>query len=151
MQTKGPCPRPSGRTLACAVTALTLAIPAGALAASKTYRGAVVDDPETSLKLRIAKEGGARFFKAFTIRNLAVECEDGVEARLRGARVRGRAPLGDRGRFTTTGEGEDKMLQLGGRVRARRASGTLRLSGSVKVEGVRRECRSGEVRWSATR
>jgi hypothetical protein len=140
------------RTLACAVAMAILALPATALAATKSYIGTADDDPETFVKLRVGSEGGDRYFKSFVVRDLAVECNRGIDARLRSVRVAGgRAPVGDQGRFETTGESEDRELKLAGRARARRASGTLRLSGRIKIEGVKRECRSGEVRWSATR
>ncbi|MGH2954014.1 MAG: hypothetical protein ACRDK9_08345 [Solirubrobacterales bacterium] len=139
------------RIVACAAATAILVVPVAALAATKTYRGAVKGDPETSLKLRVEKEQGSRFFKAFAVQDLAIECDDGLEARLRSARVDGRAPLGDRGRFATRGESDRQVVRLKGKVRSRRASGTLRLSGSIGVEGETRDCRSGKVRWSAER
>jgi hypothetical protein len=138
------------RTLVCAAAMAILAVPATALAATKTYVGSADDDPETSVKLRLESEAGDRFFKSFVVRDLAVTCDDGaIEGRVRSARLDGRAVVGDRGRFETRGEDGDQVLKLEGRARARRASGTLRLTGRIEVEGQARDCRTGPVAWTA--
>lgn len=140
------------RTLVCAAALAILAIPAAAIAATKAYDGAVNGDPETSVDLKVKTEQGSRFFKSFLVTELAIKCDDGTfDARLRSARLDGREPLGNRGRFEARGETGDQVLKVRGRVRSRRASGTLRLKGQIGVAGETRDCRSGKVRWSAER
>lgn len=140
------------RTLACGAAVALLALPAIALAAIKTYRGDINGDPATALNLRVKKEGESRYFKRFRVRELALKCEGLTgRARLDSARLRGREPLDNRGRFTAKATSERGKLKVEGRARKRRATGTLRFSGSLRVEGAVRDCRSGEVRWTASR
>jgi hypothetical protein len=63
----------------------------------------------------------------------------------------GLVPLDGRGRFAAKGETETQVVKATGRVRGQRAQGTVRVFGSIRVDGDARDCDSGKVRWSAER
>ena len=133
----------SGRGLApAAVVAIVLAFPAASPGA--TFRGAAVDDPQTTVTLRVSKAGVVRFDYA----DVMVKCSNGDEIREPGAEHS--TMLGEKRRFKDViaqdlGEDTTGESFIRGRLRGRRAAGILRY-GLVYEGG---SCESGKVHWKA--
>jgi hypothetical protein len=140
------------RTL-CLVLAATLAFAsATALAASRTYRGGIEGDPESSLTLKVKKGDGDRFMTGFVARNFAISCDGPGDARLRSAALTGATRVTGNDRFSVTAENETQKLVVAGELLGKRAArGSLRYSGLTEVDDRERECASGRLSWRASR
>jgi hypothetical protein len=121
--------------LAAAASAIA-AMPATAL----VYRGAGVEDPEMPVKVKLT---GADVIVEYT--DVRVGCSDGSEPRQGGASHSDR--LNDRRRFKDRLALEGATSVVKGKVRDRKATGTLRYD--LAYEGG--ECHSGKVGWKAKR
>jgi hypothetical protein len=139
------------RIVASGVAIAMLAVPGAALAASKVFRGGIDGDSQASLTLRITKAEGERQFKQLVVKDLRLACDGGTNARLRTASLAGLIPLDGRGRFRARAETDSQVVKATGRVRGQRARGTVRVFGSINIDGDPRDCDTGRVAWSAER
>ena len=127
-----------------------LLIPAAALAATpqQLFSGDLESTADSSVKLKTGAANGYRV-KAFGAHHFAVTCEgdDGTIAR---AAIKGRIPIGDRGRFHARDDNGDTVLKVSGKIDGRKAKGEFRFSGSVTTaDGDSHECDSGPLEWTA--
>lgn len=138
------------RALLTAIGAAALALPVAALAASSTYEGHVKGDPEARVAMKISK-GKKPKLRWFEVTDLAIRCKGGRNLRLNSAFIRGEAPISRRGRFAIEGTEGRKKFAVAGKVRRKRAKGTLRYSGPTKIGDRKLSCHSGLVAWRAKR
>ena len=132
-----------GRALGLAA-ALALTLPVAASAT--TFHGAAVDDPATTVTLRVSKAGVV----GFSYSDVLVTCSNGDEVREPGADHS--TTLGDDDRFKDVIEqdlegGATGKSLVRGRIRGRRARGVLAYD--LLYDGG--ECHSGKLRWKAKR
>ena len=85
--------------------------------------------------------------KAFGARDFAVTCE-GDDGTIRRASLRGRIPIGDRGRFHARDDNGSTVLNVHGDINGRNAEGVFRFAGEVQTaDGRSHECDSGRLEW----
>ena len=123
---------------------LALALPAAVWAT--TFRGAGLEDPETTVTVRVTRAGVVRFDYS----DVLVTCSNGERLREPGAEHS--ALLGADDRFIDTIEqqlpdGATGKSWVKGRLRHRRARGALTYD--LLYEGG--ECHSGKLHWKARR
>jgi len=127
-----------------------LVIPAGVLAASpqQVFRGELESSEDTSVKLKTGTNNGYRV-KAFAARDFLVECQ-GHDGKMRRAAIKGRIPIGNRGRFHARDDNGETVLNVRGEIDGRRAEGIFRFKGEIEGEaGAEHECDSGRLDWEA--
>lgn len=131
------------------LVALLAAAPA--LAATKTYRGAVKGDDESSVTLKVKRADGERSVKLFAAERFVISCESGPK-RLERAALSGLVPVNDKGRFSVKGSDDGRVLRVSGKLVGKRtAKGTVRYTGSTPVGDAVEDCDSGKLDWSASR
>ena len=139
------------RNLLVSVAAMAaLLIPAVALAATpqQLYTGDLDSAGDATVKLKTGATNGYRV-KAFGARDFAVTCENN-DGTIKRAAIKGRIPVGNRGRFHARDDNGDTVLNVRGEIDGRKAEGTFRFSGSVATaEGATHDCDSGQLKWSA--
>ena len=74
-----------------------------ARAATKTYRGAIKGDEESSVTLKVKRADGEREVKSFAAERFVIACESGPK-RLERAAITGLVPVNDKGRFSVDGQ-----------------------------------------------
>jgi hypothetical protein len=121
--------------------ATTLALAAVAIA-GKAYKGSVVGDPETPVKAKKINGGQKALFE---YRDVLVHCTGDVETRQGGASHTAR--LNDRRRFKDTLTDGAATSKVKGKIKRRRAKGTLEYHLTYD-DG---ECHSGVLEWEAKR
>ncbi len=145
------------RRIAFAAAACTLAVPAIAFGQTFAgiYEGEIEGSPETTVKLKFdganQPDGSTDTrVRAFKVRNLAVECDDGVEAVLDHAKIKGSIKVGDGKNFRVRDDNNKTVYKVRGRIGVNKAFGRFRLAGKiVGTDGVVRECDSGARAWIA--
>jgi hypothetical protein len=132
-----------------ALVAVLAATPA--LAATKTYRGAVKGDEESSVTLKLKRAHGERSVKLFAAERFLISCDSGPK-RLERAALSGVVPVSDKGRFSVEGSDDGRVLRVSGKLMGKRsAKGTVRYSGPTPVGDAVEDCDSGKLDWSASR
>lgn len=130
--------------------ALLAATPAGAT--TRTLEGSFHDDPESAVALRVKHSHGEWSVRAFSAEQILISCQQATTARLSSASIEGRAPVGEKGRFSLRGRDGDRRVKLAGRLVDRRtARGSFHYSGPTEVDGETLDCDSGGLDWSASR
>lgn len=120
-------------------------------AATKTYRGAVKGDEESSVTLKVKRADGERSVKLFAAERFVIACESGPK-RLERAALSGLVPVSDKGRFRVEGSDDGRVLRVSGKLVGKRtAKGTVRYSGPTPVGDAVEDCDSGKLDWSASR
>ena len=144
---EAPGDKPS-RSLAAAAA---LALCAVALAATKTYEGAVKGDPEAGVEIELSKVDGRLVVSRFTATNFIITCKEPYDARLGSAELTGMAPVDDEtGKFKLAGEQGGKSLSMRGRLLEKgRAKGRFSFAGLTTLDGEEVECASGRLDWTA--
>ena len=131
------------------LVALLAATPA--LAATKTYRGAIKGDEESSVTLKVKRADGERSVKLFAAEHFVISCESGPK-RLERAALSGLVPVNDKGRFNVEGSDDGRVLRVSGKLVGKRtAKGTVRYFGPTPVGDAVEDCDSGKLDWSASR
>jgi hypothetical protein len=121
------------------------------LAATKTYRGAVKGDEESSVTLKLKRAHGERSVKLFAAKRFLISCDSGPK-RLERAALSGVVPVSDKGRFSVEGSDDGRVLRVSGKLMGKRsAKGTVRYSGPTPVGDAVEDCDSGKLDWSASR
>ena len=118
--------------------ALVLTVSVASVAQATTYRGAGVDDPRMAVKLKL-RDGVV----AFSYSDVLTECSNGDRLRYPGARHSTMLKRSDRFKGTISHAGQTSTIR--GRVRSRRASGTIH----YRLSYAGGECDSGQVEWRA--
>jgi hypothetical protein len=132
-----------------ALVAVLAATPA--LAATKTYRGAVKGDEESSVTLKLKRAHGERSVKLFAAERFLISCDSGPK-RLERAALSGIVPVSGKGRFSVEGSDDGRVLRVSGKLVGKRsAKGTVRYSGPTPVGDAVEDCDSGKLDWSASR
>ncbi len=140
------------RALACAAAVAALAVPAAALAATKTYTGGIKGDQETSVTLKVKQGDDGRQMKSFVGKDLLISCEGDVGARLKSAKITGLVDVNDAGKFHVNGSNGGQELKVAGKLSGKHnAKGTVRYSGPTDVDGEVLDCDSGKLDWTASR
>ena len=127
-----------------------LVIPAGVFAATpqQVFTGGIESAEDASVKLKTGATNGYRV-KAFGAHDFAVDCE-GTAGTIKRASIKGRIPIGARGRFHARDDNGETVLNVRGEIDGRRAEGLFRFSGEVEeADGGSEECDSGRLEWSA--
>lgn len=136
-------------TILVALVALLCA--ATALAATRTYKGQIKTDENSSVVLKVKQSDGDRFVKQFVANDFLIACDSGP-ATLRKAEIRGLIPVNDKRKFKVSGTNAGQVLKVTGKLTGKRnAKGTVRYSGPTPVDGVIESCDSGKLDWSASR
>ena len=133
-----------------AAVGAALVIPAAVSAATpqQLFTGGVESTEAASVKIKTGATNGYRV-KAFGVRDFAVSCE-GDDGTIKRAAVRGRIPIGDRGRFHARNDNGDTVLNVRGEIDGRNADGVFRFSGELEdADGDSHECDSGRLDWEA--
>jgi hypothetical protein len=132
-----------------ALVAVLAATPA--LGATKTYRGSVKGDEESSVILKLKRAQGERSVKLFAAERFLISCDSGPK-RLERAALSGVVPVSDKGRFSVEGSDDGRVLRVSGKLVGKRsAKGTVRYSGPTPVGDAVENCDSGKLDWSASR
>jgi hypothetical protein len=138
-------------TAVATVTALAMAITAPAANAAK-LSGEITDDPKASLSLVVKEVDDVLAVSKFKARKLPIRCDGVGDARLRSAALDGAARVGGKGRFKLVGRNDTQRLRIEGKLVGKDgAKGTLKYSGLTEFENGSRECRTGKLRWVASR
>jgi hypothetical protein len=128
-----------------------LLIAATALAATKTYRGAIKGDKKSSVALQVKRSDGKRQVRSFVAEDFLISCRT-TNARLESATISGRVRIDGRGRFRVTGSNDGREVKVTGKLTGRKhAKGTMRYSGPTIVNGQSQSCDSGKLDWRASR
>jgi hypothetical protein len=142
------------RILLCVGLALALAIPAGALAATKALFGELDGHPDSTVKIRTASGNDGVSVKSFAVKDFDVSCEDGATVALKRVKLTGRIPVGDKGGFSERDDNGETVFKIRGELKrdGKRATGTFRHFGSLEgQDGAVHECDSGRLSWTAKR
>jgi hypothetical protein len=115
---------------------------AGLAIAGKAHNGSVVGDPKTPVKAKKVQRGEKALFE---YRDVLVHCTSDVETRQGGASHTTR--LRDRGRFKDTLTVGGATSKVKGRIKRKRAKGTLEYD-LAYADG---QCHSGVLEWEANR
>ena len=145
------------RTIALAAAACTLAVPVLAFGQTFTglYEGHLEGAPDSSVKLKFdgatnPDSGTETFVRTFTVRNLFVECSDGVTATLDHAKLKGKIAVGEGNDFRVRDDNDETVYKVKGHIGVNKATGKFRLSGEIEGDdGVDRDCDSGAQAWVA--
>jgi hypothetical protein len=122
-----------------------------AFAATKTYRGAIKGDLESSVTVKVKRASGERSVKLFAAEHFVISCESGPK-RLERAALSGLVPVNRRGKFDVEGSDEGRTLRVAGKLVGKRsAKGTVRYLGPTPVGDSVEDCDSGRLNWSASR
>lgn len=128
-----------------------LLIAATAFAATKTYRGAIKGDQESSVTLQVKRSDGKRQMRSFVAKDFLISCRS-TDARLESATISGRVRVDQRGEFRVTGSSGGQELKVTGKLTGKKhAKGTVRYSGPTIVDGQSESCDSGKLDWRASR
>lgn len=133
-----------------AAVGAALAIPAAVTAATpqQLFTGGLESSKDSSVKIKTGATNGYRV-KAFGAHNFAVTCE-GDDGMIRRASIKGRIPIGDRGRFHARDDNGATVLNVRGEIDGRNAQGVFRFAGDVQTaDGDSHECDSGPLEWEA--
>ncbi len=133
-----------------AAVGAALVIPAAVSAATpqQLFTGGLESTEDSSVKIKTGAANGYRV-KAFGARDFAVTCE-GDDGTIKRAALRGRIPIGDRGRFHARNNDGATVLNVRGEIDGRNADGVFRFAGEVATaDGDTHECDSGPLEWEA--
>ena len=131
------------------VVALVAAAAVQAATAQQLFLGEIESQEDTSVRLKTGANNGYRV-KVFGAHDFSVECEDSADGLIKRATLRGRIPIGDRGRFHARDDNGDTVFNVRGKIKGRNASGIFRFSGEIDDgDGDTHECDSGKLEWSA--
>jgi hypothetical protein len=133
-----------------AAVGAVLVIPAAVSAATpqQLFTGGLESTDDSSVKIKTGATNGYRV-KAFGARDFAVTCE-GADGTVKRAAIRGRIPIGDRGRFHARDNNGETVLNVRGDIDGRDAEGVFRFSGELQTaDGDSHECDSGRLDWEA--
>jgi hypothetical protein len=138
------------RALTAAVIASLLLV-ATAFAATRTYKGGIVDDQRSSVALKVKHGDGNPRVKSFVAKDFLIKCRS-TDARLESAMITGLVRVNDNGRFEVTGTSGKQRLAVSGKLIGKRnAKGTVRYSGPTEVDDQTQQCDSGKLDWRASR
>ncbi len=122
-----------------------------AFAATKTYRGAIKGDEQSSVTLKVKRADGERSVKLFAAERFVISCESGPK-RLERAALSGLVPVNRKGRFNVEGSDAGRVLRVSGKLIGKRsAHGTVRYLGPTPVGNAVEDCDSGKLDWSSSR
>ena len=145
------------RKIAFAAAVCTLAVPAIAFGQTFAgiYEGHIEGASETTVKLKFdganQPDGSTDTrVRSFVVRDLSVDCNDGVTAVLDHAKIKGNIRLGDGKSFRVRDDNDETVFKVNGRIGANKAFGKFRLTGEiVGTDDVVRDCDSGSLAWVA--
>lgn len=130
------------------VTALLGAAAVQAATEQQLFLGQLDDQPDASVRLKTGATNGYRV-KVFGAHDFSVDCDNGAGT-IKRATLKGRIPIGDRGRFHTRDDNGRTVLNVRGEIKGRNAEGVFRFSGKIDDQnGGSQECDSGRLEWSA--
>ena len=128
-----------------------MALPAGALAATKGYAGNTA--PSGTVTFKVKKKNGKRKVKAFKFRDIPVTCDDGAHTTVGyltfAQRINKQNKFNISARNSTTGA----EVKVHGKVSGNSASGTIKITGNVPIDANSASgsnCTSGVLTWTAS-
>ena len=139
------------RTLCVGATVAVALMAAAAVQAAtpqQLFVGDLEDQEDSLVRVKTGATNGYRV-KVFGVHEFAVDCgsSGGVIKR---ATIKGRIPIGDRGRFHGRDDNGETVLNVRGEIDGRNAEGIFRFSGEIEdQEGDAQDCDSGKLEWSA--
>ncbi len=120
---------------------------------TRSYAGQVALEPESSVTFKVRKkENGAKKVKSVAFEGVTAGCfAEGVHTQVGGA-IPG-SDKAKKGKFKLEYSDPVQQISFSGELKSRgkAASGTLRFSGMVEVDGTTRTCDTGPRNWSAER
>ena len=134
-----------GATLAAALLA---AAAVQAATPQQLFSGELEGQADSSVRVKTGATNGYRV-KVFGVHDFTIDCgaTDGVIKR---ATIKGRIPIGDRGKFHGRDDNGQTVLNVRGKIKGRNASGIFRFSGEIEdQDGDSHDCDSGKLEWSA--
>lgn len=145
------------RKLAFAAAVCTLAVPAIALGQTFVgiYDGHLDGSPDSSVTLKFSgatePDGSSNTrLNAFVVRDLAVDCDDGITAILDHAKLKGSVVVGGRKNFRVTDNNQKTVFKVSGHIGVNKAFGKFRLTGKIEgTDNITRNCDSGSLNWVA--
>ena len=99
------------KALTIGALAALLVIAATAMAATKTYKGAIKGDQESSVVLKVKGGDDERSVKSFVAKDFLISCNSG-QARLESATITGQVKVNDKGTFQVTGSNDGQELKV---------------------------------------
>ena len=131
-----------------AVAAMGGAAVAQAATGQQVFLGGLEEQSEATVRMKTGGDNEHRV-KVFSVRDFTVDC-GGEAGIIKRATLKGRIPVGTRGRFHARDENQDTALNIRGEIDGRNAEGVFRFSGDVEdQDGGVQECDSGRLEWSA--
>jgi len=129
-----------------------LALPAGALAATKGYVGNT--SPSGTVTFKVKKKNGERKVKAFRFRDIPVTCADGAHTTLGNITSAQRINKQNKFNISASNSTTGAEVKIHGKVSGISASGTLKVTGNVPIDGdpsaSGSNCDSGVLTWTAS-
>jgi hypothetical protein len=131
-----------------AVAALSVPVVATAATPQQVFTGTLESSDDATVKVKTGATNGYRV-KAFGARAFAISCGD-ADGTIKRAAIKGRIPIGGRGRFHARDDNGDTVLNVNGEIDGRKASGVFRFSGEIEdQDGESQDCDSGRLDWEA--
>lgn len=130
---------------------LAVSAAAAGKAPGTLYSGALADDPDSEVVVKVLERGGEPIVGRFAAKDFSVDCDGGAVVGLRRAKLAGRIEIGNRGGFREKNTEGDTVFKLRGELDGRKAKGRFRYSGQVEdADGVTHDgCDSGRLKWKA--
>ena len=127
---------------------LLLAAVVQAATPQQLFVGDLEGQDDSSVRVKTGANDDYRV-KVFGAHDFVVDCgaNDGLIER---ATIKGRIPIGDRGRFHARDDNGDTVLKVRGEIDGHNAEGKFRFSGKIEDQnGDKQECDSGRMHWEA--
>jgi hypothetical protein len=133
-----------------ATLAGTLLVAAAVQAATpqQLFTGKLESQPDSVVRMKTGANNGFAV-RVFGVHDFTVDC-GGSDGTIKRATIKGRVPIGNKGRFHGRDDNGETVLNVRGEIDGRKASGTFRFSGTIEdQDGNKQDCDSGRLNWSA--
>ncbi len=134
-----------------AAVAAALLVTAAVQAATpqQLFVGDLEGQEDSFVRMKTGANNGYRV-KVFGAHDFTVDCEGEDDGIIERATLKGRIPIGNRGRFHARDDNGETVLNVRGEIDGRKAEGVFRFSGEIEDQnGNTQECDSGRLDWEA--
>ncbi len=119
-----------------------------AAAGQQLFEGDLEGQPDAYVRMKTGATNGYSL-RVFGAHDFTVDCGDD-DGLIRRAAIKGKIPIGDRGRFHVRDATGKTVFNVRGEVEGRQAEGIFRFSGKMEVAGGdAQKCDSGQLEWEA--